>query len=241
VSGFAWAGEHLACELPGARALFTTRRGGVSSGPFRSLNLGLGTEDDREAVRENRRRVADAARRPTVGGRQVHGAVVRRVAAHHPPRGEPADGQATARADLAPVVLTADCVPVAVAGRRAVAMLHCGWRPLAGGIVTEGVRAVRELGDDGPLTAAIGPGAGGCCYEVGDEVREAFAQHGAAVRRGRNLDLKAVARRELAAAGVEEVHDAELCTLCGDPELWFSHRRDAGRTGRQAGLVWSSP
>jgi YfiH family protein len=238
--GFAWAGDHLACELPGARVLFTTRRGGVSSGPYRSLNLGLGTEDDPEAVRVNRRRVVALAGRATVGGRQVHGAAVRRVRQPDPPRGEPADGQATARADLAPVVLTADCVPVALAGPDAVAMLHCGWRPLAGGIVTEGVRAVRELGADGALAAAIGPGAGGCCYEVGDEVREAFTRHGEAVRSGRNVDLKEVVRRELVAAGVEEVHDAQVCTLCGDPELWFSHRRDGGRTGRQAGLVWSS-
>jgi YfiH family protein len=238
--GFAWAGQHLACDLPGARALFTTRRGGVSSGPYCSLNLGLGTDDDPAAVRENRRRVAALAERPTVGGRQVHGAAVRRVTAADPPRGEPADGQATARADLAPVVLTADCLPVALAGGDAVAMLHCGWRPLATGIVAEGVRAIRELGEDGPLAAAIGPGAGGCCYEVGDEVREAFAAHGGAVRRGRNLDLKEVARRELIGAGVAEVHDARICTLCGDPELWFSHRRDGGRTGRQAGLVWSS-
>jgi polyphenol oxidase len=238
--GLAWAGEHLTCDLPGARVLFTTRRGGVSAGPYRSLNLGLGTEDAPEAVSENRRRVAALAGRPTAGGRQVHGGVVRRVTAPEPPRGEPADGQATARADLAPIVLTADCLPVAVAGRHAVAMLHCGWRPLAAGIVAEGVRAVRELGDDGPLAAAIGPGAGGCCYEVGDEVREAFARHGAPVLSGRNLDLNEVTRRELVAAGVDEVHDARICTLCGDPELWFSHRRDGGRTGRQAGLVWSN-
>jgi polyphenol oxidase len=240
-AGFRWDGLHLVCELPRARALFTTRRGGVSTGPYATLNLGLGTDDDLEAVRENRRRVAAAAGRQPVGGRQVHGIRVRRVASAHPPRGEEADGQVTARDDIAPLVLAADCLPVAVAGPGAVAMLHCGWRGLAGGIVAEGVGAVRELGNGGPLTAAVGPGAGPCCYEVGDEVRAAFAAHGLAVRHARRLDLKAIARRELAAAGVGEVHDAEICTVCGDPALWFSHRRDGARTGRQAGLVWSSP
>jgi YfiH family protein len=166
----------------------------------------------------------------------VHEATVARVVA--PPSGEPepADGQATALHDVAPIVLTADCVPVAVAGEGAVAMLHCGWRGLAGGIVAEGVRAVRELGAEGPLAAAIGPGAGACCYEVGEEVHARFASAGD--RRGRNLDLKLVARRQLETAGIEEIHDVGLCTICGDPELFFSHRRSGGVTGRQAGVVW---
>ena len=119
-------------------------------------------------------------------------------------------------------------------------MLHAGWRGLAGGIVAEGVRAIRELGADGPLEAAIGPGAGGCCYEVGDEVHEVFADYGERVRRGRNLDLKAIAREQLERAGVQTVHDVELCTICSDESLFFSHRRDRGVTGRQAGLVWLS-
>jgi copper oxidase (laccase) domain-containing protein len=109
--------------------------------------------------------------------------------------------------------------------------------------VEEGVSAVRELGHatggGGSLTAAIGPGAGPCCYEVGDEVHAAFASLGGEVRRGSNLDLKAIARRRLSEAGVEVVHDAELCTMC-DPSMFFSHRRDGGVTGRQAGLVWLS-
>src|SRR5437764_9760350 len=117
-------------------------------------------------------------------------------------------------------------------------MLHGGWRGLAGGIVAEGARALEELAGAGPVAAAVGPGAGPCCYEVGEEVHAAFARHGDAVRHGRNLDLKEVARRELAAVGVEEVHDAGICTLCGDPRLWFSHRREGGVTGRQSGVAW---
>ena len=138
------------------------------------------------------------------------------------------------------MVLTADCLPIAIAGPGVVAMVHAGWRGLADGIVAEGVRAVRELGADGPLEAAIGPGAGGCCYEVGEEVREAFAEHGEGVRHGRNIDLKAIAREQLDQAGVAAVHDVGLCTICSDPSLFFSHRRDHGITGRQAGLAWLS-
>jgi YfiH family protein len=239
MSGFRWAGDQLAVELPGAHVRFTTRRGGVSAGPYASLNLGLLTEDDPAAVAENRRRVAGGLGVALLQGRQVHGTTVLRASAPHagPPE---SDGQATAAPGLAPTVLTADCLPVAIAAPGAVAMVHAGWRGLAGGVLREGVRAVSELGGTAPLQAAIGPGAGPCCYEVGDEVRAAFAAHGDAVVDGRNLDLKAVAGRELEAAGVEAVHDCGICTICGDPELWFSHRRDGGLTGRQAGVAWLS-
>jgi hypothetical protein len=98
------------------------------------------------------------------------------------------------------------------------------------------VTAVREVGRQGPVRALIGPGARGCCYEVGEEVHAVFADHDA--RRGdRNLDLPAVARAKLAEAGVRDVHDSGLCTMCWFG-LFFSHRRDGGVTGRQAGVVW---
>ncbi len=243
---FRHEGEHLAIDLPGGRALFTTRRGGVSRGPYTSLNLGTFTGDERADVEVNRERLAELVGIPTerfAQGRQVHEATVRRL--REPPdpaerRRSPADGQATDQTAVAPVVLVADCVPVALAGPEAVAMLHCGWRGLAAGIVAEGVAALRELGADGDLTAAIGPGAGRCCYEVGEEVHAAFADLGPEVRDGRRLDLKLVARRRLEAAGVPEIHDVDLCTMCSDPGLFFSHRRDGGKTGRQAGVVWRS-
>jgi polyphenol oxidase len=242
---FRAAGEHIVVDLAGATALFTTRRGGVSRGPFESLNLGVLTEDERPHVRTNQRRVADAVGIPFerfARGMQVHGTTVRRLAEAPGPGAplEPADGQATSAPDVAATVLVADCLPVAIAGAGAVAMLHCGWRGLAEGIVAEGVGALRALGAEGPLAAAIGPGIGPCCFEVGDEVRERFADHGEAVRQGRNLDLNEIVRRELRAAGVEEVADVALCTHCSDPELFFSHRRDAGFTGRQAGVAWLS-
>jgi polyphenol oxidase len=236
---FEWRDGHLVADLPHGRVLFTSRRGGVSGGPFASLNLGKLTDDDPAAVDENRRRMA-----AQVGltwerccyGKQVHGADVRR--ATEPPGPErrfaEEDGQATALEDAAAVVFVADCLPVMLVAEGAVAALHGGWRGLAAGIVDEGVRALREVGGTGPITAALGPSARGCCYEVGEEVHAHFP--GARVGE-RNLDLARVAREQLAAAGVETVHDTGLCTMCSDPGLFFSHRRDGGVTGRQGGVV----
>ncbi len=234
-SPFRWQAEHLRIDLPGAHVLFTTRRGGVSSGPYESLNLGRWTPDDPAAVAENRERVQALAGARFAFGRQVHGTEVASVGV---PTGAPAehDGVLTAVAGVAPMVLVADCLPIALAGGGAVGMLHGGWRGLAGGIVPQGVSALRALAPpDASVAAAIGPGAGPCCYTVSDEVRVRFP---AEARRGRNLDLKAAARAQLEAAGVAEIHDCGLCTICAPAELLFSHRRDEGTTGRQAGVAW---
>jgi YfiH family protein len=237
---FAWDGEHLGARLGAARVLFTTRRGGASSGPFASLNLGRSTEDDPAAVAENHARLAGLVGVPEeriARGGQVHGRdVVRHAEAPAGPTG-PADGHATNLPELGVLVLTADCLPVALAAEGAVAMVHAGWRGLAAGVLDEGLAALRDLGADGPVRAAIGPGAGGCCYEVGDEVREAFADVPEA-RDGRRIDLARVARSRLEAAGAQEVHVAGLCTMCD--ERFFSHRRDRGVTGRQGGVAWLS-
>ena len=232
----------LEAELPGARAAFSTRLGGVSEPPFDSLNLGVLTEDEASSVSENRRRLAAAlglAPERIPIGLQVHGA---ELASHAGPQepspfAEPGsalprvDGHVVATAGLAPLVFVADCLPVALAGPGGVAMLHCGWRGLAAGILAAGAAVV------GATDAAIGPGIGPCCYEVGEEVLEAFADLGKDVARGRMLDLPLAARRLLEREGVERVRSAGLCTSC-EPELFFSHRRDGGRTGRQAGLAW---
>jgi hypothetical protein len=221
---FRAAGEHLAIDLPGATALFTTRRGGVSEGPFASLNLSPWTDDDAAHVRANRERVlAQTGAARLAQGRQVHGVRVVVDAEGI----EEADGQVTTAHDVAAIVLTADCLPVALAGPGAVAMVHAGWRGLAAGVLEAGVAAC------GAVMAAIGPGIGPCCYEVGDDVRAAFATSEP------TLDLKAIARARLLAAGVTDVHDCGLCTAC-DPERFFSHRRDRGVSGRQAGLAWRS-
>jgi polyphenol oxidase len=236
---FRWENEQLVGELPHARAVFSSAGGGVSTGPFASLNLGLLTDDAPENVAENRRRLGETVGHPWPRfcyGRQVHGATVRR-ATEPPSAARPyteEDGQATALTDAAAIVFTADCLPVLLAAPGGVAALHCGWRPLAGGIVAEGVRALREVAGAGEIVAALGPGARGCCYAVGEEVHEHFAAYDA--RRGeRNLDLAAVAAQQLRDAGVDTVHDVELCTMCD--ARFFSHRRDKGVTGRQAGVI----
>jgi YfiH family protein len=217
-------GDHLAIDLPGGTALFTTRRGGRSEGAFASLNLGLATDDHPANVRANRELVRERAGVARLArGRQVHGTRVVVDAEGV----EEADGQATTALGVAAIVLTADCLPVALAGPGIVAMVHAGWRGLANGVLEAGVAVT------GAVTAAIGPGIGPCCYEVGDDVRAVFGTS------ERTLDLKAIARERLRAAGVAEVHDCGLCTAC-DAERFFSHRRDRGVTGRQAGLAWRS-
>jgi YfiH family protein len=229
-------------ELPGARAIFSTREGGVSDGPYRSLNLGILTDDDPARVTENRARLAHAARvdpARVVMGWQVHGSELREWDGPSPDNAyaEPGgkqltrvDGHLTERRGLGLLVLVADCYPVALSDGARVAMLHCGWRPLAGGIVE---RAVASF--EAPPAAAVGPGIGGCCYEVGPEVLERFSDVAGAAD-GRMLDLRRVIDARLAAAGVSDVQHLDRCTSC-HPDLYFSHRRDDGVTGRQAGLV----
>jgi YfiH family protein len=225
----------------GVRVAFSTRIGGASQAPYASLNLGILTGDEPAVVAENRRRLADALGldpEAVLMGRQVHGAG---LAVHRgrqspstfaAPGGEIAevDGQVATEPGLAPLVLVADCLPVALAGPGGVAMLHCGWRGLAAGIIGHGVEAIAAT------DAVIGPGIGPCCYEVGDEVLGAFAALGIDAP-GPTIDLAVVARTLLAAAGVERVEAAGLCTSCEEGRF-FSHRRDAGATGRQAGLAW---
>jgi hypothetical protein len=169
--------------------------------------------------------------------RQVHGAEI--VILERPPGGYAVgigegDGVASALVGVAVAVHVADCLPIAIGGEGGVAMLHGGWRGLAGGIVAAGVQALRQTGARGELQAAIGPGAGGCCYETGEEVREVFARYRASD--GRLLDLKAVAAAQLRDAGIDVVEDVGACTICDARH--FSHRRDGPSTGRQAGFAW---
>jgi polyphenol oxidase len=239
---FYTTGEHIAIDLAGACAAFTTRRGGFSTGSYESLNLGRWTDDDRAAVERNRALLQAQLGVGFAFARQVHGTSVARVGGPTESETAPpeADGQASTTSAIGLMVLTADCLPIALGAKGAVAMLHAGWRGLAGGIIEEGVRAIRELGASGSLVAAVGPGAGACCYEVGDDVHALFAPHRKGLRRGQNLDLKAVARLKLEQAGVDQIHDVELCTICSDRSLFYSHRRDHGITGRQAGVAWLS-
>ncbi|HEX2359527.1 MAG TPA: polyphenol oxidase family protein [Solirubrobacterales bacterium] len=231
----------LEAELPGARAAFSTRAGGVSEPPYESLNVAIKTGDEQGRVHDNRRRLAAAlgvAPENVLMGRQVHGAELRwhdsaqepRVYADVVPSPIEADAHATAEPGLVPLVVVADCLPIALAGPGGVAIAHGGWRGLAGGIVESAAARVDAE------AAAIGPGIGPCCYEVGEEVLGAFSGLDG-VAEGRMLDLPAAARALLQRAGVTAVDAAELCTSC-NPDLFYSHRRDGERTGRQAGLAW---
>jgi YfiH family protein len=222
----------LEADLGGACAAFSTRLGGASKPPFDSLNLGILTEDDSEAVTDNRRRLATALGldpAQVVYALQVHGTRL----LHHPNDASlpEADGHLVAEPGIAPMVLAADCLPIALYGPGGLAMVHAGWRGLAGGIVQAAAAAVEAS------VAAIGPGIGPCCYEVGAGVLDAFGDLGDGIAAGRMLDLPEVARRCLAQAGVGKVESTGLCTSC-ERELFFSHRRDHGRTGRQAGIAW---
>jgi polyphenol oxidase len=229
--------ELIRWSPPGPYAFaFSTRVGGVSSGPYASLNLGRRTGDDVERVDENRRRVCEA-----VGAEperlalnyQVHGKTVNR--AEPGVRGIHGDALWTDSRGVPMLALTADCLPVALArtdGSPAAAVVHAGWIGVLAGALEA---AARKLG--GAVTAAIGPGAGPCCYEVGEEVAEPYRERfGASIVRGRRLDLWRAAETTLHEAGVTDVHRFDVCTIC-NPELFFSHRRDGKPRGVQGVLA----
>jgi YfiH family protein len=226
------------------RVAFTTRLGGVSEGAFESLNLGILTEDDPDRVVENRRRLCEAvgadADTATMAW-QVHGSAVTEAR----PKGilertvfDQCDGLWCDRPGQTMALVTADCFPVAIArtdgGKPGLCVLHVGWRGLLEGIVASGTQAIGE----GPLTAVIGPGIGACCYEVGKEVAGPFRERfGDDVVVDGRLDLGGATQRALREAGVVSVERSSHCTAC-EPELFFSHRRDRGRTGRQGVIAF---
>ncbi|HET8805528.1 MAG TPA: polyphenol oxidase family protein [Gaiellales bacterium] len=246
-AGLAWRQEPLplldwATAPAGVRVSFTCRHGGVSSGQFASLNLGALTADDATNVAENRRRAVAGA-----GGDgatatmawQVHGTDIREVTDRSSsgrflqPGAEPfpkSDGLVTSSRGRALTLLTADCLPVAIAavdGSR-LALLHAGWRGIEAGVIEAGVAAV-----GGEVVAAIGPGAGPCCYAVGEDVAGPLTRRfGEDVVSDGRADLWLCAERALRTSGVEQVAVAGECTICTE-ERYFSHRRDHGVTGRQ--------
>jgi YfiH family protein len=213
--------------------VFSTRLGGVSEDAFASLNLGLLTGDDPVLVEENRRRLcSEIGADPTrlALNRQVHGTEVHR--ARPGMRGGPGDALWSDEPGLPMLKLTADCLPIAIArsngDTHALALVHAGWRGLLAGLVEKAAAAV-----GGRPLAIVGPGIGPCCYEVGDEVATPFRKrYGGSVLRGRSLDLPAAAEAALRSAGCASVERLDLCTSC-HADLFFSHRRDGQRTGRQ--------
>lgn len=173
--------------------------------------------------------------------RQVHGTHVATVGADTPPGAvmPDADAAVTTEPDRPLAVLTADCLPVLLAGDDVVAVAHAGRRGLLGGVLQATVAACRDTAGDAPLRAAIGPAIHGCCYEVPAAMRdEAVATHpdagGATTWGTPSLDLPRVAARVLDDLGVA-VEVVATCTRC-DADQWFSHRADP-QAGRQAGVV----
>lgn len=216
----------------GVRIAFTDRRGGVSTGPFQSLNLSTAVGDEDASVAANRHAVTTAAGfepNDLTLGRQVHGAGVLEV--HGETSGVVGEGDALiARSPgVAIGVLTADCVPILLASQRGVAAVHAGWRGLVGGVIEESVKALGDV-----ETAWVGPGIHACCYEVGPEVEEAFRKRSLPVAGTRRVDPVRAAAVALRRAGIDRIASSFECTSC-EPRF-FSHRRD-GDTGRQGGFI----
>ncbi len=230
--------------LTRVRALTTTRGGGVSQAPYDALNLAQHVGDDAQAVAANRTALAAALALPATPCwlQQVHGSTVV-DAGTTPPGSVSADGAFTTRPSVVCAVLTADCLPIVLAARdgTALAVLHAGWRGLAGGIIEAGVAALPV--DPGRLAAWLGPAIGAADYEVGAEVPAAFGEDYAGafrlVRPGKyQADLYAVARLRLRWAGVSMIYGGGANTF-QDPEL-YSYRRDSV-CGRMATLAWLLP
>ena len=227
---------------PGVRALVTTREGGVSAGPFASMNLAAHVGDDPAAVVENRRRLRAQIPAEPVWLTQVHGVRVVDVAsAFH---GAEADAAVAREPGAACAVLTADCLPLLLCDEAgaAVAAAHAGWRGLAGGVIEATVRAMGVAPER--LLAYLGPAIGPQAFEVGPEVREAFVSHSPAAAaafspktEGKWLaDLHRLATQRLGALGVVRVFGGGCCSY-HEAERFYSYRRDKV-TGRMASLIW---
>ncbi len=235
-AGFVWGNIGNGAPIPvlrpvcdGVVAAFTTRVGGTSKPPFDELNISFQVGDDESNVRTNReiagRAIASDGRWSIV--RQVHGSVVVPADERKVPD---ADGLWTDDPEQVLAVSAADCIPVLIVAGRRVCLAHAGWRGLVAGIVEQ---AVGSAGVNASVFA--GPAIGPCCYEVGADVAEDLAgvSEGAVTSDGRHVDLWAAAEAAAMDAGAATFSAARICTSCHS-ELFFSHRRDAGRTGRQA-------
>ena len=248
--------------LPAVGAVFTGRHGGVSEGPFATLNLAFHVGDEEGAVRRNRETVyrhLNLQPGNVVIAEQVHGAAVAVVDGRHagvgalgPPELPNVDALITAVPGLVLGGLFADCVPIYLYDpvRQVIGLIHAGWRGTAAGIAARAVDVmVRTFGTrPEDCLAAMGPAIGPCCYRVGDDVAQKFrllleaggepSPSGDGTGRWR-LDLLLANRRWLVAAGLRETRivDSGLCTACRT-DLFFSHRRSGGRTGRCGAFIW---
>jgi YfiH family protein len=226
------------------RAFVTTRSGGVSEGPYASMNLGANAGDDAARVARNREIVRASLPEMPQWLRQVHGnevVVLERRAEDGPPT---ADAAATGRPGRVCSVLTADCLPLFLCDvhARRVAVAHAGWRGLAAGVVESAVAALES--DPASTLAWMGPAIGPRAFEVGPEVREAFVATSALAASafaphvpGKYLaDLYGLARQRLTALGVEAISGGGFCTH-SETDRFFSYRREK-RSGRMGAFIW---
>lgn len=224
------------------KALMTTRSGGVSVGPYASLNLGTRAGDDAACVARNRDIVREHLPQSPQWLMQEHGATV--VAAHDLGDAPAADAAWTDRPGVVCAVLVADCLPVLLCDRAgtAVGIAHAGWRGLAGGVIERTVEAMQRPACE--LIAWLGPAIGPEAFEVGQDVYDAFVQGDAAASvafrhrpGGKYLaDLYALARQRLCGRGITAAYGGGFCTAT-ETERFYSFRRDKV-TGRMAALVW---
>jgi polyphenol oxidase len=232
-----------------ARFTFTDRHGGLSTGPYASLNLGEHVGDDVRAVHGNRRILSHRLGVPEdrfVWMRQVHGARVAIVDSPGQAAISDVDAIVTAVPGLALGVLVADCVPVVLADDNAgvIGAAHAGRRGMSEGIVTAAITAMQRLGAEPErLRAVLGPAICASCYEVSAALRDSVANRvprAVGLTRGGApaLDLAAGIRDQLRGVGVDRVQVDGRCTV--EDAALFSYRRN-GITGRQAGVVWLEP
>lgn len=221
-------------DLPGARAVFTTRTGGFSEGPFDSLNFGHATDDDAGVVARNVAKIQDelGIAQPLLLN-QVHGSQVIEIPRTPPATPPIADGATTTERGRPVLITGADCPGIVISSASRTTSLHCGWRPVAAGIVEAACAEFRGE----PYDAAIGPGICQDHFEVGPEVIESMGPNAEEFADGRQLDLVGLIEARLLACGARRVQRIDRCTSCL-PELFFSHRRDGGVTGRQGMLAW---
>ncbi|MDK2992338.1 MAG: purine-nucleoside/S-methyl-5-thioadenosine phosphorylase / adenosine deaminase [Clostridiales bacterium] len=242
-----------------AKACFSTRRGGISTGALASLNLGFNRGDDAAIVDENYQRLCDAIGikpEQLFFGNQVHGDVIKRVYVDEQGKSFVNGGTArgvdsliTDQPNVALVTLYADCVPLYFLDltHKAIGLSHAGWRGTVAGIGVKTLQAMEEAFDTRPeqCLAAVGPSIGPCCFEVDEPVARRFlelqdAYENIVIKRGDkySVDLWRANMLQLMQAGVKEsnIALAGLCTAC-HPHLFYSHRRDKGDTGRMAAMI----
>jgi len=230
---------------PNVKALQTTRKGGISQGPYTSLNLGEHVKDDPLAVAHNRQSLSPYLPSEPVWVNQVHGIQV--IDAAKSGCLEDADGVFATQADVVCVTMTADCLPILLCDKAGtvVAAVHAGWRGLCDGVIEAAIAKMSANPED--ILAWLGPAIGPNAFEVGDDVREQFIQKDAqAVSAFKPHgdkwlgDIYTIAKQRLVSAGVKAIYggsvNEEFCTY-SDEDRFFSFRRD-NVTGRMASLIW---